>query len=85
MKEVYDYQEIGTLIDQGRRVIFTCHPEVRVSCMQKQPDSEVISVTLMVEIGDTCVGIIENQYPSMHILLEAFAIDDLSEIWEVLE
>ena len=26
VKEVYSYQEIGTLIDQGKQAVFTCHP-----------------------------------------------------------
>jgi hypothetical protein len=33
MKQVYSYQEIGTLIDQGKQVVFTCHPEARVSAV----------------------------------------------------
>lgn len=84
MKNVYSYQEIGTLIDQGKQVVFTCHPEVRVTAIQRQPDSDLIAVTLIVSIGDTCVGMMENQYASIYALLEASNIGDLEEIWEVL-
>ncbi len=36
MKTVFSYQEIGTQIDQGKQVVFTCYPEARVydSCPQ---------------------------------------------------
>ena len=85
MKEVYSYQEIGTLIDQRNTVVFTCHPEARVTVVQKDTNSNTITVTIMLSIGDTCIGIIENAYPTIGLLLDAFAINDLSEIWEVLE
>jgi hypothetical protein len=83
-KTIYSYQEIGTLIDQGRQVIFTCHPVVRVTAVQKKPNSDLITVTLVVSIGETCVGIMENEYASIYALLEAFNIGDLDEIWEVV-
>ena len=85
MKQVYSYQEIGTYIDQGREVVFTCPVQARVNAVQKSRESETITVTLMVSVGDTCVGIIENEYASMLSVLDTFSIDDLEEIWEVLE
>ena len=84
MKEVYSYQEIGTLIDQRKPVMLTCHPEARVTAVQKHPDLETITVTIQLSIGDTCIGIIENEYLTIGLLLDAFDINDLSEIWEVL-
>jgi hypothetical protein len=84
MKQVYNYQEIGNLIEQGKRVLFTCHPEARVTAVQKQRDSDIITVTLQISIRDTCVGIVEDEYDSIVAVLEAFDIDDLTEIWEVL-
>ncbi len=83
MKQVYSYQEIGTEIDRGTPCIFTCHPQVRVTCIQKQPDSEIITVTLIVSVRDTCVGIMQSEYASITNLLDAFDIDDQAEIWEV--
>ncbi len=84
MKTVYSYQEIGTLIDQRKKVVFTCHPEARVTAVQRHPDLETITVTINLSIQDTCVGIIENEYTSIAAVLDAFSIDDLEEIWEVL-
>ena len=85
MKHVYNYQEIGTLIDQGKPVVFPCHPEARVTTLKKNRKSDIITVTLLLSIGDTCIGIVENEYASIEMLLEAFQIDDLLEMWEVLE
>lgn len=85
MKQVYSYQEIGTRIDQGKQVVFACHPEARVSAVQKHPDSDIVTVTINLSIGDTCVGIVSYEYASMLAVLDAFAIHDLTEMWEVLE
>jgi hypothetical protein len=86
MKQVFSYQEIGTLIDQGKQVVFTCHPEAGVTAVQKSPDRDtMITVTIQLSIRDTCVGILEYEYTSMLAVLDAFDIDNLSEIWEVLE
>ncbi len=85
MKEVYSDQEIGTLIDQRKTVAFTCHPEARVTVVQKHPDLETITVTTRLSIQGECVGIVEYEYASILAVLEAFDIGDLSEIWEVLE
>ena len=84
MKEVYSYQEIGTLIDQRKPVVFTCHPVARVTAVQRHPELETITVTINLSIRDTCIGIMENEYPSQLALLEAFDLNDLEEIWEVL-
>ncbi|HZS78230.1 MAG TPA: hypothetical protein VFA41_16580 [Ktedonobacteraceae bacterium] len=84
MKRVYSYQEIGTLIDQGKQAIFTCHTIVRVSCVKKDPGSETITVILTALIRDTCVGVLEQEYSSIEEVLEAFDIDDFEELWEVL-
>lgn len=85
MKTVHNYQEIGTLIDQGKQVVFTCYPQARVSAVQKHPGSEIVTVTINLAIRDTCVGIVEYEYTSMLAVLDAFDIDDLAEIWEVLD
>lgn len=84
MKEVYSYQEIETLIDQGKQVVFTCYPEARVTAIQKHKESDTITVTIQIRIRDTCVGIVEYEYSSILAVLDAFDINESSEIWEVL-
>lgn len=84
MKQVYSYQEIGTLIDQRRQVVFTCHPEARVSVIQKHQGSDTVTVTLNLCIRNTCIGIVSYEYASMLAVLDAFDIDDLDEVWEVV-
>jgi len=91
MKQVYDYQEIGVEIDQGKLTMFTCHPVARVSVQQKSGDSqanpevnEYFHVIITLSIGDTVVGLMEYGYASMIDLLDAFQIDDTEEIWEML-
>ena len=85
MKTVHSYQEIGTFIDQRKTVMFTCHPEARVTVVQKHPDLETITVTINLSIRDTCVGIVSYEYASMLAVLDAFDVEELSEIFEMLE
>jgi len=91
MKKLYDYQEIGTEIDQGKLALFTCHPVARVSVQQKSGDSqanpeisEYIHVIIALSIGDTSLDIMEVDYPDMETLMEAFQINDTEELWEML-
>lgn len=84
MRQVCSYQEIGTLIDQGKQVVFTCHPEARVTTVQKSPNSDIVTVTINHCIRDTCIGIVEYEYSSMLAILGAFDLEDLAEIWKVL-
>jgi hypothetical protein len=83
MKQMYRYQERGTHIDQGREVVFPCPVTARVTAVQKSPESDTITVMLMLSVGDTCIGIIETEYTSMLAVLDTFARDDLEEMWEV--
>jgi hypothetical protein len=83
-KTVNKYQEIGILIDSGKPMVFTCHPEARVTVRQL-PNEDTIKATITISISDTCVGIVETEYASIIDLLDAFQIDDLAEIWEVLD
>ncbi len=85
MKQVYSYQEIGTLIDRGKPMVFTCHPEARVSTVQKDKGSGTVTVTLRLSIRDTCVGMVEDAYTSILAVLDAFDIDESAEIWEALD
>lgn len=84
-KTVSSYQEIGHEIDSRKMVVFTSHPTARVTVQQRPwPDSSV-KITINLSIGDTCVGIMENEYANMLAVLDAFRIDDLEEVWEMLE
>jgi hypothetical protein len=56
-----------------------------VTVLQHAFPENSVKVTIHLSIGDTCVGIIENEYASIIDLLDAYQIDDLEEIWEVLE
>ncbi len=85
MKQVYSYQEIGTEIDKGKSVVFTSHPVARVTAVKKSRKSELITVTIQLSIGDICIGIVENEFSSVLDVLEAFNINDLEEMWVVLE
>jgi hypothetical protein len=85
VKQVYSYQEIGTLIEQGKQVLFTCYPKARVSVVQKDLESDTVTVTINLYIRGTCVGIVEYAYTSLHDVLEAFDIAAWAERWEVLD
>jgi hypothetical protein len=64
VKQVYSYQEISTLTDRGKEVVFTCHPEVRVSAIQKCLDGDVVTITLTI----SPYGIPVWAWWSMHML-----------------
>ena len=83
MKQVFNYQEIGTLIDKGKQVVFTCYPQARVTAIQR--NSDTVTVTLNLSIQETCVGMVTNEYTSMLAVLDAFDIEDLAEIWELVD
>lgn len=90
MKTLQSYQEAGHVIDSCNPVVFTCHPEVRVSVLQENPLTGVVKVKLFINVGNTIVGhttvgIAENEYASIDDVLEAFQINDIDEIWEVLD
>ena len=85
MKKVYHYNEIDDLVTQGKQVAFTAPAQVRVTAVQKSQDSDEITVTIHVLQGEYVVAECETTYPRIEALLDAFDIDDLAEIWEVLE
>lgn len=73
------------LIDQGKQVVFTCHTEARVTAIQKSPVSDTITATITLLIGEYVIAVMECEYPSIVSLLDTFDINELSEIWEVLD
>ena len=84
MKQVYSYQEIGTLIDQGKQVAFTATVQARVTAIQKHKESDEITVSIVLLVSEYVIAECETTYPRIDGLLDAFDIDDLAEIWEVI-
>ncbi len=85
MKQVYSYQEIRPLIEQGKEVTVTCHLHAEVTAIQKRPASDTITATLHLLVGEDVIAVVESEYPSFVSLLDAFAIDEYAEQWEVRE
>jgi len=85
MKEVYSYQEISTDISQGENVAFTFHPIVHVALVRKSLESQAITATIEVYIGDECFGIFEQEYVSIQAVLNAFDLPDHVELFEIVE
>jgi hypothetical protein len=85
MKELFSYQEIGTLIDQGTSASFTRHVVAHVSVRQPDPNSPTVTAIIHLTLGQYSVGIFEMEYEDLSELLEIFDIDDKEEIWEVPE
>jgi len=83
MKEVYNHQEIGTLIDQGQAVAFTRQLEVRITARRISPESDTITALIRLCKGDYLLGEMENEYPTISVLLKVFAISELEDIWQV--
>ncbi len=85
MKEVYNHQEIGTLINKGQLVAFTRQLEVRVTAARSSPESDTITALVQLCRGDYFLGEVEQEYTTIALLLDAFAIGELEDIWEVLD
>ena len=85
MKEVFSYQEIGTLIDQGRSATFTRHIQARVTVSQPNPNVETVKALVLLSLGQYNIGICEIEYNDIADLLETFDIDESEELWEVTE
>ncbi len=83
MKELFSYQEIGTLIDQGQQASFTRHIVAHVSVSQPNPNVETVKAIILLSLGKYNIGIVEMTYTDIAELLETFDIDDKEEIWEV--
>jgi hypothetical protein len=83
MKEVYSYTEVGALIEQRMRTIFTRSALVRVSVMKPNDKSHTIKVSVNVLIGTYSIGVFQRTYKNILEPLEAFAINENDEIFEV--
>ena len=83
MKQVYSYSEVGARIEQRTKTIFTRSAQVRVSVMKPSGKSHTIKVSINLLIGTYSVGVFQCTYKNMLELLEAFAINENDEIFEV--
>ena len=84
MKEVYSSQEIRHLIEQGKEVTVTCHLHAEVTARQKHPDSDTVTATIHLLVGEYVIAVVESEYPFLVSLLDAFDIDEYAEQWEVV-
>lgn len=84
-KTLQSFQECGSLIEASEHVAFTCHPEVRVAVFKIPFPSQEVKCTMYVSLNDTALGIAEVVYPSVDAFVEAFQINDIDEVFEVLD
>ncbi len=80
MKQVYSYQEVASLIEQGQPVTCTCPITARVKLCQQEGERVIVTITFF--LRDTSIGMIEDEYASLIEVLDAFDIDEAAEIWE---
>ena len=85
MKQVYSYQEIDTLIEQGMPVAFTRQLEAHVTAVQPRRDRNTITVIIQLCLGDYFLGEVECEFATIAGLLEAFDICERVHLWEVAE
>ena len=83
MKQDYSYSEVGALIEQRTKTIFTRSAQVRVSVMKPSSKSHTIKVSINLLIGSSSIGVFQCKYKNILELLEAFAINENDEIFEV--
>ena len=84
MKEVYCFQEVETEIRTGEAVTFTIHPTLHVTAVRTNLDSQAITATLEIMIGEYAIGEFTQEFSSIETLLAAFDIADHVEIFEVV-
>ncbi len=83
MKQVYSYSEVGALIEQRTKTIFTRSAQVRVSVMKPSGKSHTIKVSINLLIGSSSIGVFQCKYKNILELLESFDINENDEIFEV--
>jgi len=83
MKQVYSYSEVGALIEQRTKTIFTRSALVRVSVMKPSGKSHTIKVSINLLIGSSSIGVFQCKYKNILELLESFDINENDEIFEV--
>ncbi len=83
MKQVYSYSEVGSLIEQRTKTIFTRSAQVRVSVMKPSGKSHTIKASINLLIGSSSIGVFQCKYKNILELREAFDINENDEIFEV--
>lgn len=83
MKEVYSYQELGSLIKQGTPVTCLLQVEAHVTAIQLCPDRDRITAVIQLSLGNFFLGEVECEFPTIALLLDAFGIHEQAELWEV--
>ncbi len=88
-KTLYSFQEEGWRIESDQTSVVTVHPEVRISVKRRhnQEFDATYEVTMYINVqnGNKTIGIAENEYESMDALMDDLGIDDVDEVWEILE
>ena len=82
-RTLFSAQEEGWRIESGQIGVFEAHPTVRVSV--RKEGSNPYKVTMFINVGDKTIGIAESEYESLQALMDDFSIDDIDEMWEVLD
>ncbi len=87
MKTLYSFQEEGWRIESDQTSVVTIHPEVRVAVRRhhNQDFDATYKTSMYINVGDKTIGIAENEYESMEALMDDLGIDDIDEVWEILE
>ncbi len=83
MKQVYSYSEVGALIEQRTKTIFTRSALVRVSVIKPSGKSHTIKVSINLLISSYSIGVFQCTYKNILEFLEAFDINEQEEIFEV--
>jgi hypothetical protein len=81
MKELYNRTEVELLAAQ--KFTFIAHPVLHVTAVRKSVESESITATFEIEIGEYVIGELTIQYDTIERLLDAFDIADHAEIFEL--
>lgn len=84
-KTIYSYQEISALIEQGIPVAFTRQLEAHVTAIQPCDDRDRITAIMQLSLGDYLLGEVECEFTTIAGLLDAFDIQERTELWEVVE
>lgn len=72
------------LIEQGTSVAFTRQLEVHVIAIQHCRDRETITAIVQLGLGSYFLGEVECEFPTIALLLDAFARTGRAELWEVV-
>jgi len=86
-RELDNYQEVGWKADNGVMLRTLTHVDCSVNIIRDH-DRRSYKVTMIFtspRAGDKTIAIFENFYATFESLMDDFGIDDVDEVWEVLE